>query len=222
MEWGKGDFFYNLIFLSLAARDVSPMDVVFVVEGTDKIGRTGFEEIKGFVKRTIDKYSIGEKGTRVALIEYSDSPRTVFGLEKYDTKSLLMKAVSDVSSSRGKTADTVKALELAKDTLDIKSGGRPQAAKVIILVTGSTVKEKQNLERVLKETKESNGRLYVIAIGNKDIDIGDNVHNVDEPEGTSDVVDDIVTTIDKDVKKGKMSHPVRSLLVIEVIRLVHD
>ena len=180
------------------------MDVVFVVEGTDKIGRIGFEEIKDFVNRAIDKYTIGEKRIRVALVEYSETPRTVFGLEQYDTKPLLMKAVSDVSPSRGKTADTVKALELAKDTLDIKSGGRPQAAKVIILVTGSTVQEKGNLERVLGEIKESTGQLYVIAIGDKDIDIGDNVHNVDEPEDTSDAVDVIVATVDEDVKKSKI------------------
>ena len=178
------------------------MDIVFVVEGTDKIGRTGFEEIKDYVKSTIDKYNIGEKKTRVALVEYSDTPRTVFNLERHNTKPSLKKAVDDISPSRGKTADTIKALELAKDTLEA-SGGRPGAAKVIILVTGSTVKDQQNLERVLEETKESKGRLYVIAIGNKNIGIGDNVVNVDEPEDTSDVVDDIVKSIDKDVKKGK-------------------
>jgi hypothetical protein len=196
--------FIQIISLFLAAQKVSPLDIVFVVEGSEEIGRACFVEIKDFVKRTIDKYTIGEKKTRVALVEYSDTPRTVFSLDKYNTKPLLKKAVEDISPSRGKTADTTKALELAKDTLDIRSGGRPGAAKVIILVTGSTVRDKQNLERVLNETKESKGHLYVIAIGNKDIDIGDNVVNVDEPEDTSDVVDDIVETISKNVKKGKI------------------
>ena len=180
------------------------MDVVFVVEGTDKIGRIGFEQIKDFVKRSIDKYSIGDQKTRVALVEYSDVPRTVFNLEKYNSKSLLKGAVDDTFPSRGKTADVTKALELAKDTLDIKSGGRPAAAKVIVLVTASTVKDKQNLERVLEETKESEARLYVIAIGNKNTGIDTTVVNVDEPEDTGDVVDSVVETIDKDVMKGEI------------------
>ena len=180
------------------------MDVVFVVEGTDKIGRTGFEKIKDFVKDTIDKYTVGDKNTRVALVEYSDTPRVVFDLEKYNTKSSLMKAVDNISPSRGKTADTTKALEMAKDTLNTESGGRPGAAKVIILITASAVKDQQNLETVLEETEESRGRLYVIAIGKEVIDIGDNQINVDEPEDTSDVVDDIVETIEKDVRKGKI------------------
>jgi hypothetical protein len=175
-----------------------------VVEGTEKIGRTGFEEIKDFVKRTIDKYTINEKKTLVALVEYSDTPRVVFGLQEHNTKAMLLKAVDDISPSRGQTSDTIKALEMAKDTFNTESGGRPEAAKVVILVTGSTVKDQQNLERVLEETKQSRGRLYVIAIGDKAIDIGDNTINVDEPEDTIDVVDDIVETIDKDVKKGKI------------------
>lgn len=174
-----------------------------MVEGSEKIGRIGFQEIKDFVKKTIDKYTIGERKTRVALVEYSDSARIVFGLMEHSTSPLLKKAVDDITPSRGKTADTIKALRLANDVLDIRFGGRPGSARVIILVTGSTVKDRQSVEQVLVETKDSKGHLYVIAVGDKDIDIGDNVVHVDEPEDTGDLANDIVEKIEKDLKKGR-------------------
>lgn len=193
-----------MIFLFLAAQKVPLMDVIFVVEGSEKVGPAGFKDIKDFVKNTIDKYTIGDKSTLVGMVEYSDAPRIIFTVDEYTTKSLLNAAVDKVLSSRGKTADTAKALEVAKEMLNITSKGRLGAAKVVILVTRSAVKDKHSLERVLNKTKESKAQLYVIAIGDEDIAIGDNQINVDDSEDTGDVVDNIVETIAKDVKKGKL------------------
>ena len=178
------------------------MDVVFVVEGSQKIGTAGFDKVKEFVKKTIDTYSVSPKGSHVAMVEYSDITTTVFGLEEHMTKPTLKSAVDRSTPSGGKTAVTSQALRRATDVLSIASGGRPGAAKVIILVTASSVADEGDLERAVGETKEAMSRIYVVAIDNKDINIGDDVVHVEEPGDTNDVVTYIVEKLDKDIKKG--------------------
>ena len=69
-----------------------PADVYFVLDSSSSIWVNDFEDVMlGFVRDVIDFYDVGSDRTRVGIITFSDSPRTVFGLGSHLHKNELLK-----------------------------------------------------------------------------------------------------------------------------------
>ena len=101
------------------------------------MGRWNFAKVKEFVKKVVDFFNIGTKGTHIAVVTYSSRTRERFNLVRYYTKSDLKNAVSRINYNGGGTY-TAEALEYVRKNIFTSSGGMrqdPGIPKVLVLIT---------------------------------------------------------------------------------------
>lgn len=69
-----------------------PADVYFVLDSSSSIWIHDFQtNVLGFVRDVIDIFDVSRESTRVGVITFSDTPRTVFGLDSHVHKDELLK-----------------------------------------------------------------------------------------------------------------------------------
>lgn len=113
------------------------LDLVFALDASGDIGRGNFRQIKGFVRNTVSQFVIDRDRTQVAVVIYSNKPRTLFNLDSLDSEGKIKRAISSGPFLDG-YAHTGKALQhVLKDTLSTEKGARPGIQKVIVVITNS-------------------------------------------------------------------------------------
>ncbi|XP_078400750.1 von Willebrand factor A domain-containing protein 2-like [Cetorhinus maximus] len=112
-----------------------PLDLVFTVDASANVGRQNFRQIKGFVRNIISQFDIDRDLTQVAMVIYSNKPRTLFNLDSYDSEGKIKMAISSGPFLDG-SAHTGKALKyILKDTLSVQKGARPGIHKIVVMIT---------------------------------------------------------------------------------------
>jgi Mg-chelatase subunit ChlD len=188
------------------------LDLVFALDGSESLAQKGFDKIKDLVKAMIDNYTISETETHVGVIEFSDKANVILQLNKLFEPTSIKDEVQRIIPSGGKETVTDEALRKSADELfDVKSGGRPGASKVLIVVTDGKSTGKEPLKRAVKPLKEKGVRVYVVNIGEdtdkdelKDIvPTDENIYPVKNPDEVPDVATKLVDDIKKDIKKRR-------------------
>ncbi|XP_060685537.1 von Willebrand factor A domain-containing protein 2-like [Hemiscyllium ocellatum] len=111
------------------------LDLVFTVDASGQVGRQNFRQIKGFVRSIVSHFDIDRDLTQVAMVIYSNKPRTLFNLDSFDSEGKIKRAISSGPFLDG-SAHTGKALKyILEDTLSIKKGARPGIHKVVVVIT---------------------------------------------------------------------------------------
>ena len=188
------------------------LDLVFALDGSESLAQKGFDKIKDLVKAMIDNYTISETETHVGVIEFSDKANVILQLNKLFEPTSIKDQVQRIIPSGGKETVTDEALRKSADELfDVKSGGRPGASKVLIIVTDGKSTGKEPPKRAVKPLKEKGVRVYVVNIGEdtdkdelKDIvPTDENIYPVKNPDEVPDVATKLVDDIKKDIKKRR-------------------
>ena len=188
------------------------LDLVFALDGSESLAQKGFDKIKDLVKAMIDNYTISETETHVGVIEFSDKANVILQLNKLFEPTSIKDEVQRIIPSGGKETVTDEALRKSADELfDVKSGGRPGASKVLIIVTDGKSTGKEPPKRAVKPLKEKGVRVYVVNIGEdtdkdelKDIvPTDENIYPVKNPDEVPDVATKLVDDIKKDIKKRR-------------------
>ncbi|XP_078255784.1 von Willebrand factor A domain-containing protein 2-like [Rhinoraja longicauda] len=110
------------------------LDLVFALDASGDIGRGNFRQIKGFVRNAVSRFVIDRDRTQVAVVIFSNRPRTLFNLDSLDSEGKIKRAVSS-GPFLGGQAHTGKALQhVLKDTLSTGKGARPGTQKVIVVI----------------------------------------------------------------------------------------
>ncbi|XP_067876037.1 von Willebrand factor A domain-containing protein 2-like [Heterodontus francisci] len=111
------------------------LDLVFAVDASGNVGRQNFRQIKGFVRNVISQFDIDKELTQVAMVIYSNKPRTLFNLDSFDSEGKIKRAISSGPFLDG-SAHTGKALKyILEDTLSIQKGARPGIHKFVVMIT---------------------------------------------------------------------------------------
>ena len=188
------------------------LDLVFALDGSESLAEKGFDKIKYLVNATIDNYTISEPETHVGIIEFSDKANVILPLNKLFEPTSIKDQVQRIIPSGGKETVTDEALRKSADELfDVKSGGRPGASKVLIIVTDGKSTGKEPPKRAVKPLKEKGVRVYVVNIGEdtdkdelKDIvPTDENIYPVKNTDEVPGIAPKLVEDIDKDIKKRK-------------------
>lgn len=79
------------------------VDLAFILDTSGSVGSYNFEKIKTFVKKVIDFFNIGSKGTHVAVVTYSTWAQVEFHLSTHTSKSALKNAVNRIVYRAGWT-----------------------------------------------------------------------------------------------------------------------
>nr|XP_035940541.1 collagen alpha-1(XX) chain [Halichoerus grypus] len=144
----------------------TPMDMIFLVDGSWSIGHGHFQQVKDFLASVIEPFEIGPNKVQVGLTQYSGDPQTEWDLSAFRTKEEVVTAVRSLRYRGGNTFTGLALTHVREQNLKPGAGTRPEAAKVVILVTdGKSQDDARAAGHVLKDLG-----VAVFAVGVKNAD----------------------------------------------------
>ncbi|XP_023604039.1 collagen alpha-1(XX) chain [Myotis lucifugus] len=144
----------------------TPADMIFLVDGSWSIGHSHFQQVKDFLASIIEPFEIGPDKVQVGLTQYSGDPQTEWDLNTFSTKEEVLAAVHSLHYRGGNTFTGLALTHVLEQNLRPAAGPRPEAAKVVILVTdGKSQDDACAAGRILKSLD-----VDIFAVGVKNAD----------------------------------------------------
>ncbi|RXM94449.1 Integrin alpha-1 [Acipenser ruthenus] len=110
------------------------MDIAIVLDGSNSIWP--WPPIQSFLKKLLQGLNIGPNDAQVSIIQYAVDPDFEFRLNDYTSKEKMITAASNINQKLGDQTNTFRAIDFARSHAFLPSnGGRPGAAKVMVVVT---------------------------------------------------------------------------------------
>lgn len=156
-------------------------------------------------------HTISRLDTHISIIEYSDEPTVLVYLNDTFNANELNALIDRIVPSKGTNAFVNKALEKVGDVFTVTNGGRPGAAKAVVVLTDGDSSRTSDLDEASKSLKDSGTRVYVVIIGDekdqdkivKIVSVPEDVFPVVDPSDLPKVGPHVTEKIKNDVKKGK-------------------
>ncbi|XP_037339526.2 integrin alpha-2 [Pungitius pungitius] len=140
-----------------------PMDIVIVLDGSNSI--YPWAPMNEFLRKLIPALDIGPKNTQVSVIQYGIVSKFELKLNEYKTKEEVMRAASKIEQMYGTSTNTFHAIEFAsRSGFDESNGGRPGAAKVMVVVTDGESHDVAMREKVLAYCEKQGITRFGIAL----------------------------------------------------------
>ncbi|PNJ31980.1 collagen alpha-1(VII) chain isoform X2 [Pongo abelii] len=142
-------------------------DIVFLLDGSSSIGRSNFREIRSFLEGLVLPFSgaASAQGVRFATVQYSDDPRTEFGLDALGSGGDVIRAIRELSYKGGNTRTGAAILHVA-DRVFLPQLARPGVPKVCILITDG--KSQDLVDTAAQRLKGQGIKLFAVGIKNAD------------------------------------------------------
>uniref|UniRef100_A0A671VDB5 VWFA domain-containing protein n=1 Tax=Sparus aurata TaxID=8175 RepID=A0A671VDB5_SPAAU len=122
----------------IAERKPPGKDVVFLLDGSDGT-RRGFQAMRDFVQKAVEKLSVDDNKDRVSVVQYSRDPAVQFYLNTYTTKGDILDTVRGLRHKGGSPLKTGEALQYLRDNVFTASAGSRRlegVPQVLILLSG--------------------------------------------------------------------------------------
>nr|XP_056712875.1 matrilin-3 [Euleptes europaea] len=147
-----------------------PLDLVFIIDSSRSVRPEEFEKVKIFLAKMIDTLDVGERATRVAVVNYASTVKVEFNLRTYFDKGSMKHAVSRISPLTAGTM-TGLAIQAAMDeAFTEESGARPPSLnipKVAIIVTDG--RPQDQVQEVASRARASGIEIYAVGVDRADI-----------------------------------------------------
>ncbi|XP_038644339.1 uncharacterized protein col6a3 isoform X2 [Scyliorhinus canicula] len=118
---------------------VSKRDIVFLIDGSDRVGNTNFALVCDFLASIIQGLDIGTDRVQVGLVQYSTYADTEFYLNTYLSKAEILSHVRRLRLKGGPRLNTGAAMDYVYRYHFISSAGsrkRDGVAQFLVLLTG--------------------------------------------------------------------------------------
>ncbi|XP_069839243.1 collagen alpha-3(VI) chain [Dendropsophus ebraccatus] len=116
-----------LVFSGIHRMDAQPeesADLVFLIDGSNNVGRTGFTIIRDFLVNYVERrLEIGRSQMQVGVVQYSDDVKIEFTLDEHTSKPNLINAMKNLRFTGGEEANLGTAIEYVVDQLFSSAGG---------------------------------------------------------------------------------------------------
>ena len=191
---------------------VDALDIGFILDGSESVGKSGFEEIKKLVIKMMDSYEISSKGTHIGIIEFSDKANVLIPFDETFDVEEIKRLLNNTQPSLTKKRNADTAFGLARKKLFSRAGGsRPGVPRVVIFVTSGKSTGPTPMKEVTEPFRREGVRIYVVAVGNKtnpkeDSDTAsdeDGVIKTEKPEDLPGIAPKVVVKIGSDIKKSE-------------------
>ncbi|XP_074495342.1 integrin alpha-2 [Sebastes fasciatus] len=140
-----------------------PMDIVIVLDGSNSI--YPWEPMTDFLQNLIPALDIGPNNTQVSVIQYGVDPKFEFTLGDYQTKEQAVAAASKINQRYGISTNTFRAIQYASQrAFQESNGGRPDAAKVMVVVTDGESHDNDIRDSVIAECERQGITRFGIAV----------------------------------------------------------
>ncbi|XP_040928277.1 collagen alpha-1(VII) chain isoform X3 [Betta splendens] len=144
-------------------------DIVFLVDESSSIGANNFIRMKDFMFRVATYFPvIGPQGTQIAVVHYSDEPRTEFRLSDFKDRSSVLRAIRALRYKGGNTR-TGKGIGFVLQELFQESlGMRQDVAHVMVLITDGRAQD--NVVPPSRIARALGVSMLAIGVSNADVD----------------------------------------------------
>ncbi|XP_071339583.1 integrin alpha-2 [Trachinotus anak] len=140
-----------------------PMDIVIVLDGSNSI--YPWQPMTHFLQKLIPALDIGPKSTQVSVIQYGVDPKFEFKLNQFTTKEEAIAAASRITQMYGTLTNTFNAIQYASQWgFNQGNGGRPGAAKVMVVVTDGESHDEHLRDKVIADCERQGITRFGIAV----------------------------------------------------------
>ncbi|XP_067378080.1 integrin alpha-2 isoform X1 [Channa argus] len=140
-----------------------PMDIVIVLDGSNSI--YPWAPMTLFLQKLIPSLDIGPQNTQVSVIQYGVDPKVEFKLNDFQTKHEMIFAASEITQLYGDRTNTFQAIQYASQLgFSKQNGGRPGAAKVLVVVTDGESHDFDMRDTVIAECEKQGITRFGIAV----------------------------------------------------------
>ncbi|KAG8559226.1 hypothetical protein GDO81_017268 [Engystomops pustulosus] len=116
-------------------------DLVFLIDGSNNVGRSGFNSIRDFLVNYVERrLEVGRSRMQVAVVQYSDDVKIEFTLDEHTTKSGLINAMKNLQFSGGEESNLGAAVEYVVEQLFSSAGGSRRDERIpqsLVVIAGS-------------------------------------------------------------------------------------
>ncbi|KAL1772077.1 integrin alpha-10 isoform X1 [Sigmodon hispidus] len=146
-----------------AQRCPTYMDVVIVLDGSNSI--YPWSEVQTFLRRLVGRLFIDPEQIQVGLVQYGESSVHEWSLGDFRTKEEVVRAARNLSRREGRETRTAQAIMVAcTEGFSQSRGGRPEAARLLVVVTDGESHDGEELPAALKACEAGRVTRYGIAV----------------------------------------------------------
>ncbi|XP_071091672.1 uncharacterized protein [Haliotis cracherodii] len=144
---------------------LQPADIVFIVDSSGSVGSANFQKMLTFIETMVQGFDIGPQGVQIGMITFDSKTYLQFHLNKYASKSDIIKAIKATKYTRGNTY-THLALQYARQTsFTAANGARPNAAKIAIVITDGQSNIPTSTKTEAQKLKDAGVTVFSIGVG---------------------------------------------------------
>ncbi|XP_067326670.1 collagen alpha-6(VI) chain-like [Anolis sagrei] len=146
-------------------RRIERLDIVFVIDGSGSIDPKEYDIMKEFMISLVKKSDVSHDRVQFGAVKYSAEPETFFHLNRYTTKSAIIRAIQN-DKSIGETTYTAKALRHSEGLFSEEHGSRKHRSvpQVLIVITDGDSHDAAELDEVSKKLRANGIIIYAIGI----------------------------------------------------------
>ncbi|XP_060742734.1 integrin alpha-11 [Tachysurus vachellii] len=137
------------------------MDIVIVLDGSNSI--YPWFEVQDFLINVLQKFAIGPGQIQVGVVQYGERVVHEFRLDDFQTVEEVVSAAQNIIQRGGEETRTALGINVARSQA-FKRGGRPDAKKVMIVITDGESHDSPDLKKAVEESEKDNITLYGIAV----------------------------------------------------------
>ncbi|XP_068778621.1 integrin alpha-10 isoform X2 [Struthio camelus] len=139
------------------------MDIVIVLDGSNSI--YPWYEVQNFLSNVLSKFFIGPGQIQVGVLQYGERAVHEWTLGQHRTAQEVAEAARNISRQEGRETRTAFAIRQAcTEAFSPKRGGRPDATRLMIVVTDGESHDGDELPDALEECERRNVTRYAIAV----------------------------------------------------------
>lgn len=170
------------------------MDLAFVISTTAVDQEKNFEKTKEIIKGTVEKFGLNR--VRYSLITFGATPDVKIRFDNvFDTEEELGKFVDNVKKAIGEAA-LDKALEEARYLFALAEDVRPNASKVLVVITDKkSDSTEEDVQVASKKLKDDGVRVIAITLGDESDPVSPEVIKPEKDSGPEEVVKQLVDTV---------------------------
>lgn len=189
-------------FCHLAESQGPRKDVVFLVDGSDGVGRE-FPIIQEFIRRIVESLNVGENKIRIGVVQYGDFPQVDMYLNTHATKEGVLNAVRGLRQRGGRKRNLGQALQFVnEDILTAARGSRKLEGVPQFVIVVSSGPSTDDINRPASTLKQS--RVLPFSIGTRDVNpselrvisyVPNFAYTVDDLPGLYTVQENLITSL---------------------------
>ncbi|XP_062597477.1 uncharacterized protein LOC134258895 [Saccostrea cucullata] len=163
-SFGGNNFTVQAQLLDQGCHGNEALELVLLVDSSNSLSQDDFTRAKLFMNQIVDSFNIASDKTRVSVVTYSNNPHIEFYLNSYTSKSPLKSAIQNLPFRPGST-NTAGALQTAVS--NVFTGSRPNAAKVLIVITDGQSNDMLNTQHAADNAKNNGIIMFSVGVGSR-------------------------------------------------------